>query len=511
MMRTTLAIYRKELVDTLRDRKTLIFMLLLPTVLMPLLMLGLSRMMQVVQKAEEAKTVRIAASEESRTAYRDLVFEWFRGTELGDRMRVLDTPVLGVLLKSAGGVPAESVPAGITRDPQVFEDWVMSLATQVRANLDSIDEQPAEMMDLLDEKTRGELIDFYRVAIKGMALVEFVDPATLATEGAAAPAHVPESLAGLANLPEIAAAVARRDIQGFLIVPSAVTGLVANDESTEAITFVHDSTIPLSSEAWSRVRTVVHRAGESIVHARLEGRDISRSFLKPIDTSGDADLASPQRRALNVAGSILPYLVIVFAFLGGLYPALDLGAGEKERNTLETLLVSPAGRAEIATGKFLVILTASLTSSVLGMVSMAVSYQMILPEAILELIQLRIEPQRLAPVLLLAVPAAAAFAGLFLALSIYARSFKEAQSYIAPLQFLLILPAVAPLIPGVEMSWKIAAIPLVNISVLARDFLKGDMNWGYYAVSLAVCAALAAACLAYCVRQFRREEVLFRT
>ncbi len=510
MIRTTLAIFRKELLDTLRDRKTLIFMLLLPTLIMPLLMLGISRMMQEVQKAEEVRTVRIAVSEESRLAWRGLIFDWFQRSELGEQFRILDTPLLGALIKSSGGVTADQIPAGITKDPKVFEEWILSLAPQVRANLDSVDEQPRELMDKLDARSRTELIDFYRMAIKGYALVEFVELETL-DAAAKQPAHIPGDLTDIENLPAIAAAVADREIQGVLMVPAGVRSLVERDERDERILFIHDSTIPLSREGWNRIRSVANIAEHSIVRARLENRGIARVFLEPIDLSADTDLASPERRALNVAGSILPYLVIVFAFLGGLYPALDLGAGEKERNTLETLLVSPAGRAEIAMGKFLVILTASLTASILGMLSMAISYRLILPEAVLDMIQLRIEPRRLAPVLLLAVPAAASFAGLFLAVSIYARSFKEAQSYIAPLQFLLILPAIAPLIPGVEMSWKLAAIPLVNISVLARDFLKGDINWGYYAVSLTVCALLASACIAWCVHQFRREEVLFRT
>lgn len=506
------AVFRKEMVDTLRDRKTLVFMLLLPTLMTPLLMFGIGRLMQEVQKREEVRVVRIVADERARVAWRGLVHRWFLGTELGGKMKIVDTPVLGALLRNAAGADAAKLPEGTTRDPEAFETWIRGLAPQVRDNLDSIDEQPVELMEQLTPEMRAELIDFYRVAIKGFALVEFVDPSALAPAPADyAPPHMTEAVAAIPAAGSAAWAIAARDVQGLLHAPQGYEGAAATDDATATLAFVHDSTVPLSREALARFETVVGSARDAIVRERLAGRGIAPAFLEPVRLADDTDLASPQKRALNAAGSILPYLVIVFAFLGGLYPAIDMGAGEKERNTLETLLCSPVARADIALGKFFVILVASLTASTLGVASLALSYQFIIPQAVIDLIQLKIDPVRMIPVALLAVPAAASFAGVFLAVSIFARSFKEAQNYIAPLQFLLILPAIAPMLPGVEMSWRLALVPLVNVSVLMRDFLKGETNWAHYGLTLATCVALAALCVAYCVRQFNREEVLFRT
>ena len=145
------------------------------------------------------------------------------------------------------------------------------------------------------------------------------------------------------------------------------------------------------------------------------------------------------------------------------------------------------------------------------MASITISIQYIAPAALLQQLDLQIAPSTGLLVALLAVPPAAAFAGIFLAISIAARSFKEAQNYMAPLQFILILPALAPMLPGMEMSWKMALIPLVNVSMLSKDFLKGDTNWGYYAVTLTSCFVVAGACIVFAIRQFRREEVLFRS
>jgi len=508
----TWAVFRKELVDTLRDRKTLVFMLLLPTLITPLLMFGLGRMMQEFQKRDEVRVVRIVADADARDAWRSLVHRWFLGTELGGKMKIVDTPVLGALLRASAGAEAQKIPDGLSRSPEVFESWLRELAPQVRENLDSIDEQQTELLDKITPEMREELIDFYAIAIKGMALVEFVDPADLpAPPPDFAPAHVPEGAADVAMMPALAWAIAQRDVQGMLLAPGDHLRLARGDDTTTTLRFVYDSTVPLSREADNRIESVVSAARESIVRERLAGRGIPPAFLEPVALASGTDIASPQKRALNAAGTILPYLVIVFAFLGGLYPAIDAGAGEKERNTLETLLAAPVPRADIALGKFFVILLASLTASTLGVVSLGFSYRFIIPQAVIDIIQLRIDPIAMIPVALLAVPAAASFAGVFLAVSIYARTFKEAQNYIAPLQFLLILPAIAPMLPGVEMSWRLALIPLVNVSILMRDFLKGDTDWGYYALTLAVCIAFAGACIAFCVAQFRRESVLFRT
>src|SRR5690606_3046097 len=100
---------------------------------------------------------------------------------------------------------------------------------------------------------------------------------------------------------------------------------------------LHESTVSLSREAAARFSAVVRRANDALVSVRLENRSLPESFLEPIVLREDADLASKERVVLMIVGSILPYLLIIFALLGGIYPSIDLGAGEKERNTLETL------------------------------------------------------------------------------------------------------------------------------------------------------------------------------
>ena len=506
-------IFRKELVDTLRDRKTLAFMLLLPTVAIPLLFLGVNRLVLGAVRKQAVRVVTIAADERTQEAYRTLVHQWFVDTEVAAGIRIVTSPIVRALIKPEMMDSMADMPRELLTDPAVFEQWCHDLVDKMRKGLDTeVEKAEGPILELPDE-LRDHLVDFYWLTIKGLGLVEFVDPASLdpAPPGFD-PEILPAELRAAAHADRVAAAIRNKTIHGYLRIPPTALSLTARNDGVAEVVLLHDSTIPQSQETRRRIRFVMDMVGRDVVGDRLAARGLPDEFLEPLVLKDGMDLATKSEIALSNIGGVLPYVIILFAFLGGMYPAIDLGAGEKERNTLETLILSPASRTEIALGKFLVILTAALIAALLGVISIALSIKYIaLPEEALEKFEFQIEPHTALLVALLSIPPAAAFSGMFLAISIYARSFKEAQNYIAPLQFVIILPAMAALIPGMEMSWKMALIPLVNVSVLSRDFLKGDTNWGYYGATLASCLALAGACLVYAVQQFKREQVLFRS
>ena len=120
--------------------------------------------------------------------------------------------------------------------------------------------------------------------------------------------------------------------------------------------------------------------------------------------------------------------------MGAMYPALDLGAGEKERGTLETILSSPASRLDIVLGKFLVVLLAAFLTAFLALGGMAVGIQRIpdIPPEVLIVINGVLNLKTIGLIMTLVLPVTAFFSAMLLGLSIYARSFKEAQSIVAP-------------------------------------------------------------------------------
>jgi sodium transport system permease protein len=113
-------------------------------------------------------------------------------------------------------------------------------------------------------------------------------------------------------------------------------------------------------------------------------------------------------------------------------------------------------------------------------------------------------------VLLLLIPLACLFAGLLLAISIYARSFKEAQNYMAPVNILIFVPLVGALVPGVTLNWTTALIPVMNVALAIKEIIKGTMDYSMVAVIFVAMTLMALAMIAFSVRWFNKEAVLFR-
>ncbi len=525
MTGNTWTIFKKELLDTLRDRKTLMFMLLIPTLVTPALMIGGSRLVENIMKKKAVERITIVADEQSHARYRGVVHRWFKEANQDFIFRAALNIGLNQLAQQDEEIPAPS--PEIYTDPVVFEEWLNEVGDYMTEALSGEDlrERLSEIelpegspenssgMSLGDYGDTMQLfVDFYTVGLRGLAFVDFETPDSIDAPSADFVSDgIPEEMISQPNGLNIAAAIKSKKIQGYLIFEEDPTESLTNESRTMPVTLWHDSTLSSSKEAETRVSRVLDRTGKLVVISRLKKRDLSPDFLEPMDLKGNTNLASPSQEILAAVGGFLPYLVIVYAFLGALYPAIDLGAGEKERNTLETLLLAPQTRTEVALGKFFVILLASLVAAILGVASIAISFYYIIPASVMAQANIQLDPMTVIAVTLLALPPAAAISGIFLAISIFARSFKEAQNYIAPMQFLIILPPLAAMLPGIEMNWKLAMVPLVNVSLLAKEFLKGDINWGYYVVTFASTILLAAVCIGYSVWQFRREEVLFRT
>ncbi|MBY6223818.1 ABC transporter permease [Ferrimonas balearica] len=212
-------------------------------------------------------------------------------------------------------------------------------------------------------------------------------------------------------------------------------------------------------------------------------------------------------------GGFLPYALLLLCLMGALLPALDLGAGEKERGTLETLLMAPVSKTTVVMAKFMVIAICSLTVVLLtmasGVVWSLVLGQVFAIEMLVEAIS-TIGMMDLVLILLLLLPIAMFFAALLLAVSFYARTYKEGQNYVAPLNFVAILPAMVALFPGITLTSTLAWIPLVNVTLASKALLKGTFDYWQLMPIMASNTLLAALLLAFCVKWCSREQVLFR-
>jgi sodium transport system permease protein len=251
---------------------------------------------------------------------------------------------------------------------------------------------------------------------------------------------------------------------------------------------------------------------DHLVKARLTSQNLSPDLLQPFSQSVQ-NVASAERVGAARVGGIIPYIVILLTLTGAMYPAIDTTAGEKERGTIETILASPISRTSLAMGKFLAVLTAALCTSLLSLLSLGLSSRLTgggemaraLPFA------LALNGRTVAAMLLMVLPVAVLFSGALLAIALMAKSYKEAQSYISPLMIVVILPAVAAMLPGVELTPKLALIPILNVSLVTKELVAGVYNWKLIAEIFATSCLYAAIALSVAIRAFQRESVLFRT
>ena len=261
-----------------------------------------------------------------------------------------------------------------------------------------------------------------------------------------------------------------------------------------------------------RINGVLKKFENQIVSERMDRLNLKPEVVRAYNINYE-DVASKQEKFGKIAGGWFPYVFIIFGFMGAMYPALDLGAGEKERGTLETILSSPASRLDIVLGKFLVVLLAAFLTAFLALGGMAVGIQRIpdIPPEVLIVINEVLNPKTIGLIMTLVLPVAAFFSAMLLGLSIYARSFKEAQSIVAPLNIVIIFPAVIGTLPGMELNAITSLIPVLNVSLASKDIIAGVINPLYMAEVYMSLFGFAGLAIFWCVKMFNWEKTIFRS
>lgn len=224
------------------------------------------------------------------------------------------------------------------------------------------------------------------------------------------------------------------------------------------------------------------------------------------------NLATSKEQLADVVGGMLPYMFILFCFLGCMYPAIDLAAGEKERGTLETLLTSPVKRMQILTGKFGVVVLTGISSAAVSLVGLylGIRYVSAIPGELIDLAMSILEPGAIILLLTLLLPLTIFFASIQLTVSFFARSYKEAQSMIGPLMPVVIIPAFIGILPGMKLTVATAMIPVLNVSLATKSIIAGQASPGLMALVYASLFVYAGLGLLLCSRTFGREAAIFR-
>ena len=218
-------------------------------------------------------------------------------------------------------------------------------------------------------------------------------------------------------------------------------------------------------------------------------------------------MASTKEQIGVLLGGFIPYFFILFCFLGCLYPAIDLTTGEKEKGTIETLLTAPASRLQILAGKMITVSIIGVCAALMTIGGMFVAIRLAgeIPAEIMRTVNDILSARFIIMLFAMLVPLSLFFAGLLTAVAIRASTFKEAQSYVTPMTFVVIIPAMIALMPGVKLSWETCWIPILNIALATKEIVAGTIQMSQYLVIVVSLIAFAAIALMMSVRQFSKE------
>lgn len=305
----------------------------------------------------------------------------------------------------------------------------------------------------------------------------------------------------------------RDDSIDIAIVIPKEFGASINQQKTGTIKLYHKDS-GTNSLKKRRVVETIERFEDKVLAERLDSIGITDATIDPVSIE-ENNVYSMKETIGKQIGSSLPYLFVLFCFMGCMYPAIDLFAGEKERGTLETILSSPVNRLSILFGKMGVV---TLTGLITGMLIFLGAYLVLIinkdiPDMISNIIFGLLKPSTMSLILLMLLPTSAFFASILIAMSIYAKSFKEALTLIQPLTFLIIIPLLIPVVMEGSMALTpiTAMIPLLNLTLATGEIMAGTIDMKLLAIVVLSLFAFAAIAVLLCTKWFGREENILRT
>lgn len=441
MRKTILTIWKKELKDTIRDRRTLLVMIMMPMFLMPLLTIGMFKFMDYQMEKQSEKVVKISIIEEGEAS--------------------------------------------------VFVKMIE-------------EQEKIEIVEIEDISSESSTKDSGGAGLKDVSL-EFFTKDFSETED------------------KMKKAIADGDLDLGIIIPENFQENIKSQEIAEII-IIQKSTNMDSESALARISSLVTNFNDQILQERFVDQEISPKILAKVIVI-PKNVASEKETGGFILGLIIPLFIVMWSIMGGQYTAIDVSAGEKERKTLESLLFIPLKRIDIVLGKFLAVSTVSLISVIISIGSfyvaliysggfgpMAMSGQELSAEKMAEsiVVNFSIDPQAILILLVVSLFLVLMFSAIILSVAIFAKSFKEAQSYISPSYLIVILPVVlVNSMPGFEPALWFFVLPAVNATLLFKEVLMGVYDSGHILLTLSSLIVYSVLAIFIATKIYSKEGVLF--
>ena len=300
-----------------------------------------------------------------------------------------------------------------------------------------------------------------------------------------------------------------RELRAAIVFPADADALLRANR-TVPVELLMDGGNENSRMAAARLEAAFAEASRRVVEQRLRDAGMPAELATPFKVT-QKPITEGGSMATLMLSMLLPYTLAVAAFGGGIYAANDLVAGEKERGTLETLLVAPASRRDVVFGKFMAVCAVCLVSSMLAVVGLVVPFfSGLKPYEWLAKGGVSLDPVAVIITLAMQIPLAVLFAGVLLTLSTFARNQKEAQTYLGPLFLVVLVPAMMTMFVGSEAALHMALVPVMNAALIIKQALGHTYQPAFIALAFAASAIYAGLAVLLCIRMFQRESVLLK-
>ncbi len=522
-------ILAREIRDQLRDRRTLFMVAILPLLLYPAMGIGMVQM--TVLFTEQPRTVVFLNSDQLPDdpplideEVNRIHFTWFDSTPDADTLKVItdQTPTDTVDEEQNEFVKEVLAEAEKLREPATQRQQTneRKLRANQKVNLltSQIDEAEAERQkEGTLEQRRSEL---KTQIVEWKSQRAELDELVVQWENELE--KLDERIAGLLAECQFQVLVVVAD--GFAEKIETVNAQLRErqlgaraDDYYVGLGFFTNKADEKSLIAFNRVNRAIKNWGEKILNDRLAAADLPQTIVDPVNTT-TVDVAQDEEISANLWSKLFPALLVIMAVTGAFYPAVDVAAGEKERGTMETLLICPATRSEIVIGKFLTVMAFSVCTALLNLISMGLTGKymasIVGSRSLSQIGDLSLPGfDSLIWVFILLIPLAALFSALCLALATFARSSKEGQYYLTPLLMVTLGLTVVTLSPGVELEPFYSVMPVVGPALLLKALLSspGDPELMVYAIPVLVTSVgYSLLALWWAIDQFASEDVLFR-
>lgn len=300
-------------------------------------------------------------------------------------------------------------------------------------------------------------------------------------------------------------------------IPKDFDAKVSSEQKSD-VQITYDNSSQDSSTALAIFNSTLEAYSKEVVNSRLQARHINTNILTPVNVIKNSVVKEEDGTAKLVVSMMLPLILVIYSVSGPLSSALDLGVGEKERGTLEPLLTTKAGRLSLLWGKFLAITVIGIQTTVASMLGLYIAIQ-----RNGELFSGRsgggnaisgfaIGIPSLIIICILIILLTMSFGALELAISIYAKSFKEASTYTSPLLIIAMVPTYATyMIDQKNIPEYYFSVPLANVTCVLKELIYGNYNVLHLLVTSIWIIVYVAASILFARYMFSREDVIFRT